>query len=51
VFVSFKIGSLTITKEIDNLLGKRNKEQAVFNLSINVPWRLNLRNGKILNNV
>jgi len=50
-FIIFKTGSLTITKEIDDLLAKGNKEQAVFNLSIDVPWRLHLRNGKILSNV
>jgi hypothetical protein len=36
---------------LDDLLGKGNEEQAVFNLSIDVPWRLHLKNGKILNNV
>ena len=39
-FISSKTGSLTITKEIDDLLGKGNKEQAVLKLSIYVPWRL-----------
>jgi hypothetical protein len=50
-FIIFKTGSLTVTKKIDDLLGKGNKEEVVFNLSIDMPWRLHLRNGKILSNI
>jgi hypothetical protein len=42
---------LTTIKEMGDLLGKGNEEQSAFNLGIEVPWRLYLRNGKPLYNV